>query len=189
MKCISSNIKEIKIIDLNEEYPGLTSNVRWAVVSDMNYQELSNEFGEELKPFTPFLILTEEQGEEIIRYNRNQEKFDWRMRNKEDFIGYEDGRTESVHKVRCGENLISSIELKDEYSALYSALDDLTDKQRERIILNYINGLSERKIAALQGVCQKSVHESIASGLKKLEKSEKLKTFLKNTPSKAYSHS
>lgn len=73
MKCISSNNKEIKIIDLNEEYPGLTSNVRWAVVSDMNYQELSNEFGEELKPFTPFLILTEEQGEEIIRYNRNQE--------------------------------------------------------------------------------------------------------------------
>ena len=68
------------------------------------------------------------------------------MRNKEDFIGYEDGRTESVHKVRCGENLISSIEFKDEYSALYSALDDLTDKQRERIILNYINGLSERKI-------------------------------------------
>ena len=55
----------------------------FAVVSDMNYQELSNEFGEELKPFTPFLILTEEQGEEIIRYNRNQEKFDWRMRNKE----------------------------------------------------------------------------------------------------------
>lgn len=40
MKCISSNNKEIKIIDLNEEYPGLTSNVRWAVVSDMNYQEL-----------------------------------------------------------------------------------------------------------------------------------------------------
>ena len=36
------------------------------------------------RSFTPFLILTEEHGEEIIRYNRNQEKFDWRMRNKVD---------------------------------------------------------------------------------------------------------
>lgn len=177
MNYLSSNNKEIKIIDLNKEYPGLTANVRWAVVSDMNYQELSNEFGEKLKPYTPYIILTEEQGEEIIRYNRNQEKFDWRMRNKEDSIGYEDGKTECVHKVGIDGNLTSSIELKDKYSALYSALDDLTDKQRERIILNYINGLSERKIAALQGVCQKSVHESIASGLKKLEKSKKLKVF------------
>lgn len=189
MNCISSNNKEIKIIDLNKEYPGLVTDVRWAIVSDMNYQELANEFGEEIKPYTPFLILTEEQGEEIDRYNRNQEKFDWRMRNKEDYAGYDEGKTESVHKVGIYGNLISSIELKDKYSALYSALDDLTDKQRERIVLNYINGLSERKIAALQGVCQKSVHESIASGLKKLEKSKKLKKFLKNTPSKGFFHS
>lgn len=189
MNCIGSENKEIKIIDLNKEYPRLIANVRWAVVSDMNYQELENEFGEELKAYTPFLILTEEQGEEIIRYNRNQEKFDWRMRNKEDSLGYEDGKTESVYKVEIGGSLISSIELKEKYTALYSALEDLTDKQRERIVLNYINGLSERKIAALQGVCQKSVHESIASGLKKLEKSKKLKVFLRNSPSKCSSHS
>ena len=189
MNYLSSNNKEIKIIDLNKEYHGLTANVRWAVVSNMNCQELAKEFGEELKAYSPFLILSEEQGEEIERYNRNQEKFAWRKRNKEDYFGYEDEKTESLHKVGINGKLIGSIELKEKYTALYSALDDLTDTQRERIVLNYINGISERKIATLQGVCQKSVHESIASGLKKLKKSKELKLFLKNTPSKGTSHS
>lgn len=185
----SLNGKEIKIIDLNREYPGFSENMRWAVVTCMKYQELMNEFKEVLIMYTPFIVLTEEQGEVIAQFNRNQEKFDWRMRNKEDFMGYNEEITESIHKVGIDGNLISSIEHEEEYLVLYSALEDITEKQRVRIVLNYLYGLSERKIAAIQGVCQKSVHESIASGLKKLEKSKKLRQFLKNTPSKHFSHS
>jgi len=51
-----------------------------------------------------------------------------------------------------------------------TALDKLTDVQRRRYMLYFIDGLSTWEIAELEGVNQKSVHESLQSAEKKIKK-------------------
>jgi RNA polymerase sigma-70 factor (ECF subfamily) len=53
---------------------------------------------------------------------------------------------------------------------LYAALNMLTEKQKERIIKYYLQGLTLEKIAEDEGVYYKAISFSIESGLKKLKK-------------------
>lgn len=61
---------------------------------------------------------------------------------------------------------------------LYAALNMLTEKQKERIIKYYLQGLTLEKIAEDEGVYYKAISFSIESGLKKL------KNFWKTTTKK-----
>ena len=53
---------------------------------------------------------------------------------------------------------------------LDEALKTLTDVQRKRVYLYYYKGLSEREIAAIEGVSYKQVRKSLVQAQKKLKK-------------------
>ena len=80
---ITKESKQITIIDLVEEYRNENAEIKWAVVTDLTELELLHRFGEEIKNYSPYLILSVEQGEAIFSFHKNNEKFKWRYRHKE----------------------------------------------------------------------------------------------------------
>ena len=75
--------KQITIIDLVEEYQDENAQFKWAVVTDLTETELQIMFKEEIKSYSPYLVLSLEQGKAIFDFHRNNEKFNWRYRHKE----------------------------------------------------------------------------------------------------------
>ncbi len=170
--------KQITIIDLVEEYQDENAQFKWAVVTDLTETELQIMFKEEIKSYSPYLVLSLEQGKAIFDFHRNNEKFNWRYRHKEIC-----GLTEEVMSI-LAEDVYSLDEVKSANSRvihneiLLQALDSLTEKQKSRVIMHVIDELTEREIGDLEDTDHKSVHESIAAALGKLRKRAELKGLL-----------
>jgi len=60
------------------------------------------------------------------------------------------------------ENILREIDLKKGYKLL-------TKRERNIIILYYLQGYKDEEIAKIYGVCQQSVNESRKKGIKKLK--------------------
>jgi len=58
----------------------------------------------------------------------------------------------------------------DEYEALYDAIDVLTPKQREVIVLHYFSGYSETECAEILGIPQNSVKSRMYSARQALKR-------------------
>lgn len=172
--------KQITIIDLVEEYQDKDVRFKWAVVTDLTETELQILFKEEIKSYSPHLILSVEQGKAIFDFHRNNAKFKWRYRHKEIC-----GLSEEVMSIYA-EDVYSLAETKSALShiihndALIQALDSLTRKQKNRVIMHVIDELTEREIGVLENVDHKSIHESISVALEKLRKRPDLESLLKD---------
>ena len=57
--------KECRIINLRYEYYGYIGNEKWAIVSELTEREIIKKYPEEIKGYTPFVLLSIEQGEAI----------------------------------------------------------------------------------------------------------------------------
>ena len=177
---ITKESKQITIIDLVEEYRNENAEIKWAVVTDLTESELLHMFGEEIKNYSPYLILSVEQGEAIFSFHKNNEKFKWRYRHKEICGLSEEVMSiyrEDTYNLDKTENVLGRI---IHNKALYQALNTLTDKQKSRVIMHIVDELTEREIGDLEGTDHKSVHESIATALEKLKKCSSLKSLLKD---------
>jgi RNA polymerase sigma factor (sigma-70 family) len=178
---ITKESKQITIIDLVDEYQEENADIKWAIVTDLKESELQLLFGDEIQNYSPYLILSLEQGQAFFSFHKNNEKYKWRYRKKEIC-----GLTDEVVSIYRKDNhdwnqMDDSLRRNIHNEALYRALDTLTGKQRERIIHYYYDLMSEREIASYEGVDQKSVHESIVKGMEKLRKSKILKRLVKDS--------
>lgn len=177
---ITKESKQITIIDLVEEYQDENADIKWAVVTDLKEQELQLIFGDEIQSYSPYSILSLEQGQAIFDFHKNNAKFDWRYRHKEICGLTEEVMTiisEDVHSFDGTKNVNSRI-IRNE--ALLHALDSLTEKQKSRFIMHVIDELTEREIGDLENADHKSVHESIAAARRKLRKRPELEGLLNN---------
>ena len=161
---------QIKVIDLAEEYKNKNIEIRWAVITDLKGFVIQSVFKEELEDYSPYIILSEEEGEAIISFHKNDEKFKWRYRNKEIC-----GLTEEIVSVYLNDKnslnfTENAFDQKDINERLNNAIKLLSNKQKKRIIRYYYENLSEREIAKAEGVDQKTVHESIIASIKKMRK-------------------
>lgn len=178
---ITKESKQIIIIDLVEEYRNENAEIKWAVVTDLTELELLHRFGEEIKNYSPYLILSVEQGEAIFSFHKNNEKFKWRYLHKE-ICGLSDEVVSIYRKDKYDEDQTEDMlrcAIRNE--VLCRSLNTLTEKQRKRIIHYYYDRMSEREIASYEGVDQKTVHESIIKGIKKLQNSKLLKCLVKDS--------
>ena len=151
------------------------------MVTDLTELELLHRFGEEIKNYSPYLILSVEQGEAIFSFHKNNEKFKWRYRHKE-ICGLSDEVVSIYRKDKYDEDQTEDMlrcAIRNE--VLCRSLNTLTEKQRKRIIHYYYDRMSEREIASYEGVDQKTVHESIIKGIKKLQNSKLLKCLVKDS--------
>ncbi len=58
-----SENKIYRIINLRYEYPNLSGEAKWAVVSTLPQSKLDEMYESELSQYRPYVYLTEEQGE------------------------------------------------------------------------------------------------------------------------------
>ncbi len=123
-----------------------------------------------LEQYKPFILLTTLAGEVFKTHKRNESKFEKRSQLYETLYAYEEGTTELFHDELIVDTLFETVQANLDKEMLREALLKLTDTQRRRIKMMYLEGYSLRKIANLEGADFKSVHESIQAGLKKLRK-------------------
>ena len=127
------------------------------------------------------IIVSTEQfksmAEEYNRYFGNEDREKHRYSKYHNVEGYYEDTVEDED----GEKQLSpmnveinpvedEVEKKETVSELYEAIELLNPIQKERIVLYYIKGLTQKKIAELQGVRLFTVQKSIKSAEKNLKK-------------------
>ena len=104
-----------------------------------------------------------EQSDRQIRSQRRQD------RRRHDTTEYIDGETE-VQMYIPQDDVTDLIVKADSYRRLYSAIDELPQSQRRRLLMRYLDRLTYRQIAEKEGVTHKTVIESIAKALRIIRK-------------------
>lgn len=176
---------EFQAVNMITEYGQKLNGCKYAVASRYSKARLEELYTENLKKFSPYIYLTEEEYEPIRESNSNNNKHHMRDVNNHDDYGYTDDMMEVMHEctLLCADPepdvLTAIIEREDEelrtrqIAALPRAMSTLTEKQRKRMIMHFYEGKTYREIADTENADFSSVRDSI-----NLAK-EKLKNFLK----------
>ncbi len=162
--------EEYSVINLRYEYPGFVGSEKYAVVSDLSKEVLEKLYESELKPYVPFVVLTEAEAAAFSDFNRNEDKFVKRQQLYSDVYGYEEGTTEVCYGELVQDNLFDIVSGNLDKEKLQQALSQLKDAQRSRVEMYYLEGYTVREIAELEGVDKRAVQDSIKYALKKLKK-------------------
>lgn len=177
---------EFQAINLITEYGKVLDGCKYAVASRYSRERLEELYTENLKKFSPFIYLTEEEYAPIRVANNNDSKFHQREINCHVGYEYREEISESGH--RCvsllsdpdPDPLTAIIEREDEalkrrqIAALPEAMAALTEKQRNRMIKYFYEEKTFRQIAEEEGTHVNSVFYSVRSG------KEQIKKYLKN---------
>ena len=161
----------------DEEHKGCVGDTKWAIITDLSEAELKDKYADIIQPFTPFVLLTLEQGEIIKEFTKNEDKFRKRQLNNEDAFGYDEGMSEIFHNEIAAPDYWQEqeeLEARKQREALLDlldkALDTLTSTQRKRLYAHLVEGKSSRTIAKEEGVNYSKVDKSITAGIKKITK-------------------
>ncbi len=177
---------EFQAVNLISEYGQMLNGCKYAVASRHSRKRLEEMYAENLKKFSPFIYLTEDEYRPIRESNNNDSKFHQREINCHVGYEYREEISESGH--RCvsllsdpdPDPLTAIIEREDEalkrrqIAALPEAMAALTEKQRNRIIKYFYEEKTFRQIAEEEGTHVNSVFYSVRSG------KEQIKKYLKN---------
>ena len=176
---------EFQAVNLITEYGQMLNGCKYAVASRYSKERLEELYTENLKKFSPFIYLTEEEYRPIRESNNNNSKFHQRDINCHTGYEYQEEISESGHKCVSlladpdPDALTMIIEREDEelrkrqIAALPEALSTLTETQRRRMIMHFYGRKTYREIASAESADLSSVRDSI-----NLAK-EKIKNFLK----------
>ena len=166
--------QECKIINLATEYKGYTGTERYAIVTDLSEEELNSRYGEEIKPYRPFVILTRQMGLAIRIHQRNEDKY--KKRNARG--------TRTITCVEEDESSINSLAVEDEQTVRDAeaeeaeasrrintvskkALVELTALQRKYLIRHFVDKKSYREIGKEEGKSKETIRIICKAALKK----------------------
>lgn len=174
---------ECKLINLKYEYQGYTGKEKWAIVSELSEKELFEKYPDVISRYTPFVLLSVEQGEVIAEAKRNDDKYEKRSSRTLDVYGYEDDITESFHKELITDfegqfDLEEKARLEREAEQkrtcdilkVRKALSMLQPIQRQRLLKFILEGKCYRQIATEEGTYHSSVSKSIEAAIKNFKK-------------------
>lgn len=165
--------KDCKVINLNKEYPEYTGNEQYALISELTEKEIISMYSEQIIKYIPFLVLPKEFGEARSTYLKNEDKYRKRKIRTESIFGI-DEKTEICHREFQVDDILTVIikesEALSEKQRLFKGIQNLTDIQRERLIMHCVQGMTEREIAKELGKGKTTIHESIESALNYLRK-------------------
>lgn len=170
--------KKYKVINLKYEYEGYEGSEKWAIISELSEEELFGLYPDEMRRYSPFVLLSVEQGKVISDFKANEDKHRKRSINNEDYFGYSEGLTENLHTEAIVPDFVEQQE-NEEYcqrreelkQQLFSqAIASLTEKQREHLLLWYVEGKTSAQIAGEDGVSEQAVRKNAQAAIKKFEK-------------------
>ena len=149
-------------MDIRREYPGFEGNARWILITDLSEEELKRKFPQEMKAMYPYVILKRRCAQPITAYVRNESKFKKRYMSNTLLMGNMRELNGLLYRdTGCSE-------CDDRHDVLMSALYELTDMQRHRMIEHFFYEKPVRVIAAEEHVGRSSVQESLSAGLEKM---------------------
>ena len=173
---------EFQAVNMITEYGQKLNGCKYAVASRYSKERLEELYTENLKKFSPYIYLTEEEYKPIREANNNDNKHHMRDVNNHDDYGYTEDMMETMHKCALlladpePDVLTAIIEREDaalrarQIAALPDALATLTEKQRIRIIKHFYKGMTFREIAKAENTDASSVRDSISLAKEKLKK-------------------
>lgn len=171
---------EFQAVNMITEYGQKLNGCKYAVASRYSKERLEELYTENLKKFSPYIYLTEEEYGPIRESNSNNNKHHMRDVNNHDDYGYTDDMMEVMHEctLLCADPepdvLTAIIEREDEelrarhIAALPKAMATLTETQRRRMIMHFYDGMTIREIAAAEGTYKNAVDDSIQQSKKKI---------------------
>lgn len=136
--------KKIRI-RIKDFYKDAIGEIEYTYVSEEVYEALANTFRKEAHA---------------------EEMRDLRHITKD---GYVEGDTEDL-LMDAGESLEDYVIRQIEIENLQKAMQQLTEKQKERLHLYFFEGLTYQKIGERLGVDEKAIRNSISAALKKIKK-------------------
>lgn len=167
-----------KVINLKYEYEGYLGNEKWAIISELSEKELFEQYPDKMRRYVPFILLSVEQGEAISEYVKNEDKYRKRSFKNEDFFGYSEGLTESLHSEAVVPDFIEQQEMDEYYrkrdelkmQLFEKAIASLTEKQRKYLIMRYVEKKTAVEIAKEEGISEQVVRKHSLTAIKKFEK-------------------
>ena len=122
---------DCKVIRLKYEYPGYTGTEKYAIISDLSYEQIVEKHAPVVKPYIPFLLLSKAAGEVIAEFKRNEDKFFKRMQ-RDDSYGFEDGTTELYNAGICVPDFTGELfEEEKDSRIVWAAFARLTPTQKK----------------------------------------------------------
>lgn len=104
-----------------------------------------------------------EQSSRQIQSQRRQD------RRHLDYVDFIDGLTDTAMR-NPQEDIADLVIRMESYQRLYTAINQLSEIQRRRLTLNFIDNLTHRQIAEIEGVDQAAIGRSIKRALNQLYK-------------------
>lgn len=169
---------ECKVINLKYEYEGYIGKEQWAIISELTEKELFEKYPDIVKQYTPFVLLSVEQGRAVYEFRRNKSKFYKRSKNNEDAFGYDDELIGIFHSEVIVPDFVEQ-QIIEEYEEnryqlkmklLDKALSSLTEKQYKYLIARYVADKSTREIAKEEGVSHQAIEKHLNAAVKKIKK-------------------
>lgn len=170
--------KKYKVINLKYEYEGYAGNEKWAIISELSEKELFGLYPDEMRRYSPFVLLSVEQGKVISDFNMNEDKHRKRGINNEDYFGYCEGLTENLHTEAIVPDFVEQQE-DEEYCQMREklkrqlfdqALASLTEKQRKYLLMRYVERKTSVEIAREEGIAEQVVRKHTQTAIRKFEK-------------------
>ena len=182
MSIYIDGLMEFQAVNMITEYGQKLNGYKYAVASRYSKERLEELYPENLKKFSPYIYLTEEEYAPIREANNNDSKFHQREINCHTGYEYQEEISESAHE--CVSLLADpepdvltriieaeeAAELEKYKAVLPEALNTLTEKQRRRMIMLFYEGKTFREIAEEEGTYVNAIDYSIRSSIKQLGK-------------------
>ena len=159
-----------KLYSLEKHYPGIEGDAKWAIATDLSREELEACDGFELNLFKPYIIITPEQGEVFVEYERLEKKLQMQDYRHTDMNAYEDGMEVNRKAMDYLRGVPKAIDPEEAINAyvLRVAINQLPDKLQRRLRMFFFHGFSEKEIADIEGVSQPAVHYSLQSAIRQM---------------------
>ena len=156
--------KEYQVVDLRNEYKGFVGKESYAIVTDLSEEELNSSFSQELEPYRPFVIITNDMYEAFIMTETNDEREKWRERKYHTELSPE----ALFHLINEMSDPISICESIHNLEYITARMLELPDHQGSRIYKIFILGFTAEELANEEGRSIYTIWQSLRLGKNKL---------------------
>lgn len=156
-KIYVSENNEFKVLDLRKEYKNYTEDIPFAIVTDMDEEDLIDEYGDVIDTFYPYVLLTNEM------YQAMRESFINDDRERKRDLLFHDAFAIDVDSFLIDElsNPVRICESIFTMNAILKEMKKLPENAGFYIYQKYIVGYSSREIAEQEGITKWAVWKSI----------------------------
>ena len=171
--------KVCKVINLMYEYKSCDKtvnccigNIEWGIISTLPEDELLLQFADVVNEYySPYILLTPEQGAVIVEYNNNEWKHKMRSIRCGHVFDIHDNEFEEHHpEIAIEREPIDKIILKDSIEKLREELSSLKEVQKRRTIKYFFYDMTLKEIAEEECVSHFAVKCSVDIAIKNLKK-------------------